>query len=66
MNGGTRVLVVPGVFIGGMIGADAALPWVGVANMVIIVLNVGGTLFLIKMLREITLDYFDKGKDKLI
>lgn len=61
-----QVLVVIGVFIGGMIGVDAALPWADVANMIIIVLNVGGTLFLIKMLREITLDYFEKGKDKLI
>lgn len=66
MNCGTRVLVVLGVFIGGMIGLDAALPWIDVANMIIIALNVGGMLFLIKMLREITLDYFEKGKDKLI
>lgn len=61
-----QLLVVVCCFIGGTIGVDAALPWVDVVNMIMIVLNVGGTLFLLKMLREITLNYFQEGKDKLI
>jgi len=61
-----QVLVVIGCFVGGTVGVDAALPWVDVANMFLILCNVGGTMFLIGKLRTLTLDYFKSGKDKLI
>lgn len=57
-----QILVVACCFIGGTIGVDAALPWVDVVNMIMIVINVIGTLFLIKMLRKLTLGYFSKQK----
>ncbi|MCD8010129.1 MAG: amino acid carrier protein [Lachnospiraceae bacterium] len=61
-----QVCVIVCVFVGGIIGVDAALPWVDVCNMIMILFNVIGTLFLIKMLRQLTLDYFQRRKDKLI
>lgn len=54
-----QVLVLLFIVIGGTIGVDAALPWVDVANMITIVFNVAGTLFLSGMLRELTLKYFE-------
>ena len=60
-----QVLVVGGCVVGGLIGVDAALPYVDVLNMVIITVNVGGTMFFVKKLRELTLDFFRSGRDKL-
>jgi AGCS family alanine or glycine:cation symporter len=47
-------------FVGGTIGVDAALPWADVVNMVLIVLNVCGMLFLTKTLHNLTVSYFSK------
>ncbi len=55
-----QVLVVVFVVIGGTVGVDVALPWIDVANMILIVFNVVGTLFLTGMLRKLTLEYFSK------
>lgn len=49
-------------FIGGTIGVDAALPWVDISNMLLIVVNVSGMVLLSKTLRRLTLDYFSKTK----
>ena len=61
-----QALVVVGCFIGGTIGVDAALPWIDVCNMFLILCNVGGTMFLLGTLRKLTQDYFKSGKDKLV
>lgn len=61
-----QVLCVCGCFIGGTVGVDAALPWADVCNMILIITNVGGTMFMLPKLRDITVEYFGSGKDKLI
>jgi len=50
-----QILVVIGCFVGSTVGIDAVLPWVDVTNM-----------FLIGKLCALILDYFSRGKDKLI
>ena len=55
-----QVCVVVCVVIGGLIGVDAALPWVDVCNMIMISINVTGMLFLTPKLRKLTLDYFQR------
>lgn len=50
------------VLAGGTVGVDAFLSWVDFANMIMIVLNVGGMLFLTKELRKLTRGYFSKAK----
>lgn len=49
---------VVGCFIGGTHGIDAVLPWVDFSNMIVVTLNVLGTVMLSKTLRELTLGYF--------
>lgn len=49
-------------FIGGTIGVDAALFWADFVNMVNILLNVVGMLFLTKTIHELTVDYFERKK----
>ena len=56
------VFVTAIVVAGGTIGVDAFLTWVDTANMLGILLNVGGMVFLTKRLRELTLEYFNRKK----
>ena len=58
-----QVLVVVFCFLGGTVGVDAALPWVDVGNMIIILVHVIGIMFWVPKMRELTLDYFKRLKN---
>ena len=45
------------------VGVDAALPWVDVGNMIIILVHVIGIMFWVPKMRELTLDYFKRLKN---
>lgn len=60
-----QFLLLACCFIGGTIGVDAALAWVDLVNMLMIVAHVCGVLMLTKIVHQLTLDYFKNGKDKL-
>ncbi len=61
-----QAMAVGGCVVGGLIGVDAALPYMDVLNMFSIILNVGGMLCYVKLLRKLTLDFFSNGNDKLV
>lgn len=59
-----QICLVGCCFIGGTIGVDAALAWVDVANMLLVVVNVLGMVMLTKTLHSLTTNYFSNIKSR--